>query len=203
MKVPVPSRVALLGLVVVALAAPAALRAESHTEAMPAGVKGEMLTWIKDAEGKLVQLAEAMPEGKYSWRPGKDVRTVGEVYMHVATANYGLPQMMGVAAPEGFSFDTYEKSLTKKADIQKTLKESFAHMEKTLMGMTDADMEQPIDIFGMKTTRRGGFMLLLSHAHEHLGQSIAYARSNNVTPPWTAKQQAAMKEQAEKNKTKK
>jgi len=45
----------------------------------------------------------------------------------------------------------------------------------------------------MKTTKRGAFLLLLSHAHEHLGQAIAYARSNRVTPPWTAKQQAAEK----------
>ena len=35
-----------------------------------------------------------------------------------------------------------------------------------------------------------GYMLLLSHVHEHLGQSIAYARMNDIVPPWTAKQQA-------------
>jgi hypothetical protein len=45
----------------------------------------------------------------------------------------------------------------------------------------------------MKTTVRGGYLLLLSHAHEHLGQSIAYARSNGIVPPWTAKRQAAAK----------
>ena len=30
-------------------------------------------------------------------------------------------------------------------------------------------------------------MIIATHAHEHLGQSIAYARSNGVVPPWSVK----------------
>jgi uncharacterized damage-inducible protein DinB len=30
---------------------------------------------------------------------------------------------------------------------------------------------------------------IVTHAHEHLGQSIAYARMNGVVPPWTAARQ--------------
>ena len=160
------------------------------------GVRGEMLTWIKDAEDKLIQLADATPEAKYAWAPGKGVRSTGEVFMHVAAANYGIPNFWGVAPPEGFKFDTYEKSLTKKADIEKALKDSFAHMEKGFESMSDADLDKPAEFFGIKSTVRGGYLLILSHVHEHLGQSIAYARVNGVVPPWTAKQQAAIKEQA-------
>jgi uncharacterized damage-inducible protein DinB len=163
-------------------------------DAMPAGaagVKGEMLMWIQDAEQKLEQLAEAMPESKYGWSPDKGVRTVGEIFMHVAATNYGLPSFLGIKAPEGFSFETFEHSLTKKSDIMKSLKDSFAHMKAGLKGMSDADMEKPVEFFGMKTTARGAYLLLLSHAHEHLGQAIAYARFNKMTPPWTAKEQAA------------
>ena len=168
--------------------------------AAPTGVRGEMLMWIKDAEDKLVQLAEATPETKYAWRPSKDVRSTGEVFMHVVTANYGAPTFWGVKAPEGFNFATHEKSLTKKADIQQALKASFAHMEQGFLACPDADLDKPVDLFGMKTTVRGGYMLLLSHAHEHLGQSIAYARSNGIVPPWTLKQQEAMKAMEEKKK---
>lgn len=163
-----------------------------------AGVKADMMAWIKDAEGKLVQLAEATPEAGYTYRPSKDVRTTGEVFMHVAAANFGAPSFWGVKPPAGFDFMSYEKSLTKKADIAKALKESFAHMEAGLMAATDADMDKPVELFGMKTSVRGGYMLLLSHAHEHLGQSIAYARGNGVVPPWTIQQQEAMKAMQEK-----
>ena len=168
---------------------------------MPAGVKGDMMVWFKDAESKLVQLAEATPEAKYAWRPGKDVRSTGEVFMHVVAANYGIPNFWGVAPPQGFKFDTYEKSLTQKADIVKALKDSFGHLEQGLTAVPDADLDKPAEVFGGKTTVRGGYLLLLSHVHEHLGQSIAYARINGVVPPWTAKQQAAIKAMQEKAKT--
>ncbi len=179
----------------------------AHDAAAPApgtGVRAEMLMWINDAEDKLMQLAEATPEDKFSWRPSKDVRSVGEVLMHVATANFGAPSFWGKMPPAGFDMMNYEKSLTKKADIMKALKDSFAHMEAGFASIPDAELEKPVEIFGgaVKTSVRGGYMLLLSHAHEHLGQSIAYARSNGIAPPWTAKQQAAMKEMQEKEKMK-
>jgi hypothetical protein len=148
-----------------------------------------------------VQLAEATPEGKYSWRPHKDVRTTGQVFMHVAAANFGVPSFIGVTAPQGFDFRTYEGSLTKKADIQKALKASFVHLKQSITSASDADFEKPAEFFGMKTTARGAYLLLLSHSHEHLGQSIAYARSNGIVPPWTAREQAAAKAEKEKAKT--
>ena len=189
-----------VALVAATLLVPAAIRADSHTGpgAIPSGVRGDMLMWIGDAEEKLESLAEAIPEAKYSWRPGKGVRSTGEVFMHVAAANYGLPTFLGVPAPEGFAFQTYEKSLTKKADIQKALSGSFDHMKGALMKASDEDLDKPAEFFGMKTTVRGGYMLLLSHAHEHLGQSIAYARTNAIVPPWTAKEMEAAKAAAEK-----
>ena len=162
------------------------------------GVKGEILVWIQDAEDKLLQLAEAMPESTYGWSPDKGVRSVGQVFMHVAAANYGLPSFIGIQPPAGFNFATYEGSLTKKADIIKSLRDSFAHMKGAFKAMSDADMDKPAEYFGMKTTSRGTYLLLLSHAHEHLGQAIAYARSNKVTPPWTAKEQAAEAAKAKK-----
>jgi uncharacterized damage-inducible protein DinB len=155
-----------------------------------AGVKNEIWMWIDDANEKLVVLAEAMPEDKYGWSPDKGVRTVGDVFMHVAAANYGLPGFIGVKPPEGFKFETFESSLTKKSDIVRTLKASFAHVEQALKATSDADMDKPAEFFGLKTTVRGAYLLLLSHAHEHLGQAIAYARANKVTPPWSAKEGA-------------
>ncbi len=189
-----------------ATAATFAPRAHGHDMApQTTGMKADLLFWIADAESKLTQLAEAMPEDKYEWSPNKDVRTPSQVFMHVATANYGIPSMWGVAPPAGYAFDTYEGSLTKKTDIKNALKQSFAHVKTALSSATDADFEKPVDLMGMKTTVRGCYMLLLAHAHEHLGQSIAYARMNKVTPPWTEVQNAEIekkkKEAAEKEKS--
>lgn len=162
-----------------------AVRAE---EKAAASVKDEMLFWISDAESKLNELAEATPEDKYGWRPAEGVRSTGEVFLHVAAANFGMPSFWGVTPPEGFKFEGYEASMTKKADIQNALKTSFAHMKKSLESADDATFAKQVKLFGMESSVRGVYMLMLSHAHEHLGQSIAYARSNGIAPPWTARQ---------------
>jgi uncharacterized damage-inducible protein DinB len=172
--------------------------ARAADAAPPAGVRGEILAVIKDAQDKLMQLAEATPEAKYSYSPSKEARSTGQVFMHVAAGNYFLASFAGVKPPEGMNLEKYEDSLTKKADIQKALKDSFAHVEKALTSASDADLEKPVDFFGRKTTVRGAYLLILSHAHEHLGQSIAYARGNGIVPPWTAAQEAAAKEAASK-----
>lgn len=176
------------------LAAAGPVRAQDGTAVSVTGVRAEMLFWIHDARDKLIELAEVTPEEKFSWRPADGVRTNAEIFMHVAGANFGLPFFTGVTPPEGFDFRTFEGSATKKADVVAKLKESFGHIDQAYAGVTDADMDRPVDLFGSKTTVRGTYMLVLAHCHEHLGQAIAYARSNGVVPPWTARQEAAMKE---------
>jgi uncharacterized damage-inducible protein DinB len=167
----------------------------------PPGVRGDLLVWISDAETKLNELAQTVPEGKFNWKPGKDIRSVGDVFMHVAAANYGIPAFLGVPAPEGFNLATYEKTLTKKADVAKAMADSFVHVKAAITNAKDADLDKPVEFFGTKTTVRGAYMIVLAHAHEHLGQSIAYARMNKITPPWTARdmaQAAEAKKKAEK-----
>lgn len=184
------SALALAMLLTLPLAAPALATDEAKA---PASLRGELLQWIEDAEKKLLELADATPEEKYAWRPAEGVRTTGEVFLHVAAANYGIPSQWGIAAPAGFSFATYEASLKKKAEIRGALEQSFAHMKAGFAGLSDEALAKDATVFGQSVTVRWGYLLLLSHAHEHLGQSIAYARSNNITPPWTARQQEAKK----------
>jgi uncharacterized damage-inducible protein DinB len=181
-----------------------------HHEAAPAatGYKGDVTFWIKDAESKLIQLAEAIPENKYSWKPAKDTRTVSEVFMHVAGGNYGMTMLAGVMPPEGAGIKgsedamAYDKSKTKKADVVKALKESFAHVNSAYAAASEEALNAEADLMGMKTTARGIYVLLLSHAHEHLGQAIAYARSVGVAPPWTAAQNAAFEKRLQEMKAK-
>jgi uncharacterized damage-inducible protein DinB len=182
-----------------ALAMSAALIAAPGTRAhaQSAGaLKQEMTTSLDDATGKLIELAQAMPQKKYTWRPSKDVRSVSEVFLHVTTANYLYPSMEGVPTGVDWDFKNLEKSTTDKAKIVEMLKASAAHAKAAINSMTDADFDAPVTIFGTKMTKRMGLIEMLAHNHEHLGQSIAYARMNGVVPPWTAREQAAAKKKA-------
>ncbi|HVR98440.1 MAG TPA: DinB family protein [Thermoanaerobaculia bacterium] len=150
------------------------------------GVRAEILRQIGDAQEKLVALAEAMPADKYGWRPGAGVRSTGEVFLHVAGGNYFLPTLWGVKPPEGVDVRGLEKQGGDKAKVIDTLKKSFDHARQAIQSVPEADLEKAARIFGQDGTNREAFMVVASHAHEHLGQAIAYARMNGVTPPWSA-----------------
>jgi len=154
-------------------------------EAPKAGFRADFLRQLADVEKKITSLAEAMPQEKYSWRPGEGVRSVSEVYMHIAGANYFLPSFAGVKPPSGGR--DLEKTVTEKAEVVATLKKSFDHVRQAVLKMSDADLDKPAKLFGRETNIEEVYFLIANHMHEHLGQSIAYARVNGVAPPWSEK----------------
>jgi uncharacterized damage-inducible protein DinB len=139
---------------------------------------------LNDVEKKLVALAEATPQEKYAWRPGPGVRSVSEVYMHIAFGNYFIPSFLGAKMPEGLTRDT-EKTLTEKAKVIEALKKSFDHARETVEATPDSDLDKKVKVFGQEPSERMMLIGLVIHAHEHLGQSIAYARTNGIAPPWS------------------
>jgi uncharacterized damage-inducible protein DinB len=149
-------------------------------------VKADFLANLSGAQEKVLSLAKAVPEEKYSWRPAEGVRSVSEVYMHIAGANYYVLTFVGLKTPEGVDVQGMEK-ITDKAKVLEALEKSYDYLKKTIDGMSDADMDKSFKVFGEDRTGRATLLLLISHYHEHLGQSIAYARSNGVVPPWSAK----------------
>lgn len=50
---------------------------------------------------------------------------------------------------------------------------------------TAAKESTTVDFFVTKMTQQAAWLGTTTHLHEHLGQAIAYARSNGVTPPWS------------------
>jgi len=156
------------------------------------GFRGEFLKQLDDVEKKCVSLAEATPEAKYAWRPAAGVRSIGEVFVHIAGANYMFTRFIGAKMPEGLD-PNMEKTVTKKADITELLKKSFAHARQAVSNMPDADLEKQVKMFGNMVSERQALFVMANHMHEHLGQSIAYARMNGITPPWTEEAQQQQK----------
>lgn len=159
------------------------LSATAFAQTATSGVKGEILGEIDVLEKKFVSLAEAMPADKYGWRPMEGVRSVSEVYMHVAGANYTLPKFIGVDPPADMPKDMAK--ITDKAEVIKNLKASFVFFRNAIKNMKDADIEKTNKMFGKERTYREIGFFMTGHLHEHLGQSIAYARMNGVVPPWS------------------
>jgi len=152
--------------------------------------------------GRLLDLARAIPEDQYGFRPSKDVRSIQEVILHVSLNNYMLLDMMGIAVPK----DLYPELPQKELERQRTIAKSNQELEKRITGKQNviaaaeraftaaaeplkntsgAGLNAPAMFFDRKTTMGGLQLRLVMHLHEHLGQLIAYARSAGVKPPWS------------------
>ncbi len=162
--------------------------------AQPA-VMRELIEDVATVESKVIALANAVPAETYAWRPGDGVRSVGEVFVHIAGDNYFLPALAGVAAPpetgiDGRDFATVkrfeERRLTRNQIIAE-LTRSFAHLKRAMADTTDAALERApaLSSSGRHPTTRQMWIETVTHMHEHLGQLIAYARSNAIAPPWS------------------
>ena len=166
-----------------------ALAAAAFAQAPAAAAPSFQADYATDVDfvGKrLVDLATAIPAEKYSWRPAPGVRSVSEVFMHVVGADYLLPSLIGSKLPDGFSRDM-EKTVTDKAKVIEWLKKGTENARAAGTGMSNADLDKKVTVkfLGGEVTQRRVLMIVETHMHEHLGQSIAYARSNGITPPWS------------------
>jgi len=148
------------------------------------GTRADLLYQFDDASSKIAQLANAIGQDKYAYRPGAGVRSMSEVFMHVVGGNYYLLTFIGVKPAKALPQNA-ETTVTNKAQIATMLKESFDHVRAAIIAASDADLDKPATMFGRQTTVRNVYLTTVTHAHEHLGQLIAYARINNVVPPWS------------------
>jgi len=176
----------------------AAPAAAEKMQAPPSGFRADFLKEWDSLEKKFVGLAEAIPQEKYGWRPTPEVRSVSEVFLHVAGGNYSYLEGMGVPLPAGIDRKTYEKSTSDQAKITEQLKQSFGRVREMVLQASDADLEKPAKLYGQPSTVREVLFAMVTHTPEHLGQMIVYTRECGVVPPWTAARQARQKEQPPK-----
>jgi len=168
--------------------APAASgQAQSTDKTAPSyDMKPQAILDLQDLQKKFASLAEAFPADKMTWRPGAGVRSVAEIFMHAAGANYGIPSMMGVKTPEGFNGKAFEKTTTDKAKIVQEWNKSFESAIAAVQAMSNADFAKADKKLGPDANDGDVVYLLVVHNHDMLGQAIAYARVNGIVPPWTA-----------------
>jgi uncharacterized damage-inducible protein DinB len=152
---------------------------------VPPGVGEGWVGEMDHASRQLLQLAEATPPEKFGWRPAPGVRSIAEVYMHIAVANQFLLTQVGAKPSVDLAKmgSDPEKSISDKAGVIKFLKESFAAVRAAYQS---TDRQKKVQLFKKDVTADDVFVRMLVHNHEHMGQAIAYARMNGVVPPWSA-----------------
>lgn len=136
--------------------------------------------------GQVMMLAQAIPAEKYSWTPQTGVRNVSEVCAHIISANYFFASKLGAKIPDGVNMATLETDLKTKDAIAAELKRSYQVIIDAVKNTKDATLANKVEFpFPGEFTTMTACLIALAHSNEHLGQLIAYARSNGVVPPWS------------------
>ncbi len=136
---------------------------------------------------QLVDLAEATPEDKFSWRPAPGVRSTSEVYMHIALANFYLLSVTGPKMPADLKVEM-EKTVTSKPQVIAWLKRSLDAVKEAHASATPKELERKVHIADRDATVDGMYLRIIVHANEHMGQLVAYGRMTGVAPPWSKKE---------------
>ena len=120
---------------------------------------------------QLIDLAEATPAEKFSWRPAPGVRSTSEVYMHIAIANFGLLSFAGPKMPEDLKNDM-EKTVTSKTEVISWLKRSLVAVKEAHLAVKPGDLQRKVRIHGVDTDVEGIYLRIIVHANEHMGQLV-------------------------------
>jgi uncharacterized damage-inducible protein DinB len=173
------------GLALAAVATPARAQDVMSKEAA-ALVKAAYVADLEAMRVKFVGLAEAIPQDKYTWRPMDGVRSVSEVLMLIATEGYGYaPSAVGGKAAMSRDEMAPLRNITDKAQVIDHLNKGFAHAKKEIESVDPATLTGLRKAGNSERNVVQSVNAVIGDMHEHLGQMIAYARSNKVVPPWS------------------
>jgi uncharacterized damage-inducible protein DinB len=157
------------------------------TMAVPARAQGQGMdatiasvkTTYDVAKGYVLKAAAQVPEDKYAYQPTKEVRTMGQLFGHIADAS---AMICATATGQKPGAGGAEK-ITAKAELQKALAAAFAACDKAIGSVTTANANESVGLFGMTHTRVGALAFNTAHIFEHYGNLVTYMRLNNMVPP--------------------
>jgi DinB family protein len=169
-------------------APPPASAQEVFTKESAAAVKASFLADLDNLHTKFLGLAQAFPQDKYSWRPMEGVRSVSEVLMLAAMEGYAfIPNTFGAKPADlgGREEAAKLRTLSDKTLVIEHLNKGFAHAKKELEALDPATLTGKRKVMGQDRSVVDVAMFVGGDLHEHLGQLIAYARTNHIVPPWS------------------
>jgi uncharacterized damage-inducible protein DinB len=144
---------------------------------------GAQAAFVRDAgtlSDKFTGLARVM-SGTYDWKPAQGVRSVADVFNLIVKENGLLAGVLSGTPNTGAP----PAPITDPEKMQEALKASYLRLQEAITGLSDSDLQTTVKLFGREWAKQDAVMHILEDQHEHLGQSIAYARSNGVVPPWS------------------
>jgi len=135
------------------------------------------------ARAHCLEVARAMPEKLYSYKPTAVSKTFAEQMVHIAYTIKLLTQRY-VQGMEVKS-NTPDASKMTKAQIIKLLEDGFAYTTKVIYTIEQKQLDETCVMFhsGNTVSRAFAFFYVQDHMANHRAKANLYIRMNNIKPP--------------------
>ncbi len=166
----------------------------------------ELAESFRTVRKNTIQVAEDIPEDKYSYRAAPDTMSIGELLAHLATTPHWAQQCFFNEKKIDISMDDFgrwmgelggqAKALTTKAQIVDALKANGETFASQLESVTEADLAQSITA---PNNKKSAFEMLLGvkeHEMHHRAQLYLLERMVGIVPHLTRARQEAMAQRA-------
>jgi uncharacterized damage-inducible protein DinB len=130
--------------------------------------------------GFVIRSAEKVPEDLYSFRATPEVRSMAELFGHVADALFSMCSTAAGAKPPRTGI---EKAVTAKPALIAALKEGVSYCNTVFDGMTDQKGTETVPFYFGPTPRLSILYFAVTHTYEHYGNLVTYMRLKNIVPP--------------------
>ena len=145
------------------------------SQSNPKTAPQQLRSYFTGVDKQILDMAKDFPDDKYDFRLKPEMRSFGEVIVHVASGNvYAAKAGRG----EKVKWDELNgKDYKTKAAVVALLEKEIADSESTLKGVSDEALSKSLE----------PWLGVLQHSSEHYGLLVAYYRANGLVPPASRK----------------
>lgn len=129
-----------------------------------------------------LEVADAMPEEKYTYKPSEVSKTFAEQMVHIGyTLTYFSQAMI---KGEEVKYEEPSAEGLSKAEVRAIVEKGYADMEAAIKALKEDDLKVELP-FGpdTKMTRAQAIIFANDHCTNHRAKANLYIRMNNIEPP--------------------
>ena len=139
---------------------------------------------IETMKEKVVGLAQEFDESQYDWRPVEGAPSVRTLFAKILGGCQVFPTYWGNHAGPGVT-ELQLILLLPRAEMINELNTACDRLISVVREMDNTERMARSGHSGRPMQVDANILIEIAEMHEHLGQLIAYARINDVVPPWS------------------
>jgi len=138
-----------------------------------------LMKW-NNSKNYLIEIAEAMPEENFNYKPTEREMSFKEQLIHIRSNMIWLSETY-------FTTTDYKKSEKinpkTKQEVINELTNAFIKVEEIIEKVEENDLTTEVDFFAGPKSKLQILNLLQDHVSHHRGQLIVYLNLNSIIPP--------------------